>query len=234
VCNLHPTIHGRKGAVYADVGGKSVRVTRERLLSGELPDDLGIRYGVSGTPRDDASEYRTTVRQARESLGARASAAPRRADIVRVAEVYTFQTTCKQAKEYGYVEVGSLDALPPMSYTVATSEQRVVTVTADGKETENVAQPGDVIMSGPSAETYVVKAAKFSGLYDGEVGTTVIPNQSPREVAQYSGSRELVFTAPWGEDMVHKPGDYLVADGPGAFYRIAQAEYEETYNPLGS
>jgi hypothetical protein len=33
--------------------------------------------------------------------------------------------------------------------------------------------------------------------------------------------------------MVLKPGDYLVRDGDQGYYRIAQAEYGQTYNPPG-
>lgn len=238
VCNLHPTIHGKKGSVYTEVAGKTVRLTRERLLSGELPQELQVAYGIEDRivtgdliDRDDLSW--TTVADARQSLGASARPDPHTADILRVAETYEFRTTRKQAKEYQYVAPATTGQLPPMSYTVAESEQPVVTITSDGKETENVAAAGDVIMSGPSGEMYVVKAGKFGGLYDGGVGSTVIPSQAPREVAQYTGADPLLFTAPWGEEMVLKPGDYLVADGE-SYYRIAQAEYEETYNPPGS
>jgi hypothetical protein len=103
--------------------------------------------------------------------------------------------------------------MPAMSYTVSGEQRQVITVTSDGKETTNTAEPGDIIMSGPSKENYVVKAAKFPKLYSGDIGGLVIPEQSPRMVAAYKGTKTVTFTAPWGESMILKPGDYLVKDG---------------------
>jgi hypothetical protein len=61
-----------------------------------------------------------------------------------------FMQTTKQPKKYTYVD--SVENMPPMSYAVAKQQQPVVTYTADGKETQNVAEPQDIIMSGPSKE----------------------------------------------------------------------------------
>lgn len=146
-------------------------------------------------------------------------------------EAYEFVETRKQRKEYGF-SPGAVSDLPPMSYTAVDVQQRVLTITADGLETENVAEPGDVVMSGPSGETYVVKAAKFGDLYDTGPGAIVVPNQSPRLVARYTGSSEVVFTAPWGEDMVLKPGDYIVGGASEDIYRIAKKEFEATYDEV--
>jgi hypothetical protein len=44
----------------------------------------------------------------------------------------------------------------------------------------------------------------------------------------------VTFTAPWGESMILKPGDYLVKDGDAGYYRIAKLEYDQTYNQPGS
>ena len=154
-------------------------------------------------------------------------------DINSIASQLRFLPTTKQAKRYRFVANGQPGQMPAMSYTVSQQEQPVITVTADGKETQNVAGVNDIIMSGPSRENYVVKAAKFPKLYQGQVGQTVIPEQSPRQVAQYRGRDTVTFTAPWGENMVLKPGDYLVRDGDQGYYRIAQAEYGQTYNPPG-
>lgn len=154
-------------------------------------------------------------------------------DITQIAAGLEFLPTRKQAKKYKFVANGEPGKMPAMSYTQSQAQQPVITVTADGKETQNVAEPGDIIMSGPSRENYVVKAAKFPKLYQGEVGGVVTPEQGPRMVARYMGRDTVQFTAPWGESMVLKPGDYLVRDGDAGYYRIAQAEYEQTYNPPG-
>lgn len=142
-----------------------------------------------------------------------------------------FMQTTKQPKKYTYVD--SVENMPPMSYAVAKQQQSVVTYTADGKETQNVAEPQDIIMSGPSKEQYVVKADKFPKLYTGEIGNEVIPEQSPRTVARVDSIEQPVtFKAPWGEDMILKKGDYLVKDGDQGYYRIAQKEYDATYNSI--
>lgn len=155
-------------------------------------------------------------------------------DINSIASQLKFLPTKKQAKQYKFVKNGNPGQMPPMTYTVATAEIPVVTITSDGKETQNVAQPNDIIMSGPSKENYVVKGIKFPKLYQGELGQTVVPEQSPRMVAAYTGKDSVTFTAPWGESMVLKPGDYLVKDGDQGYYRIAKVEYEQTYNPPGN
>ena len=60
----------------------------------------------------------------------------------------------------------------------------------------------------------------------------MIPNQSPRLVKEYEGNESVVFVAPWGERMILNRGDYVVSDGPEAFYRIARSEFDDTYeNP---
>lgn len=154
-------------------------------------------------------------------------------DINSIAAKLQFLPATKLPKKYQFVDGGEPGQLPAMSYTVAQVETPVVTITSDGKETENVAAPGDIIVSGPSQENYVLKAAKFSKLYQGQIGQTVVPEQHPRMVAVYNGQQTVTFTAPWGESMVLKPGDYLVKDGDDGYYRIAKYEFEQTYNPPG-
>lgn len=144
-----------------------------------------------------------------------------------------FQRTTKKPLEYKFFE-GTLDEMPPMSYMVSPTTQLVVTVTSDGmKETQNTANAGDVIISGPSREKYTIKKEKFPKLYQGTIGDTVIPEQSPRIVARVDNITEpIAFTAPWGEEMYLSPGDYLVKDGDAGYYRIAKKEYEQTYSPI--
>lgn len=154
-------------------------------------------------------------------------------DINVITERLRFDTVRKLPRPYQFVENGVVGEMPPMSYTVAAGERLVVTVTSDGKETQSTAAPGDIIMSGPSGENYVVKAAKFPKLYQEDINQTVIPEQGPRLVALYPGPDTVEFMAPWGESMVLKPGDYLVKDGDAGYYRIAKVEYEQTYELPG-
>jgi hypothetical protein len=152
-------------------------------------------------------------------------------DINQIAQQMNFQPTSKKKSVYQYVQ-GPQD-MPPMSYTVSQQQMPVTTITSDGKETQNTADINDIIMSGPSKEQYVIKSAKFPKLYVGQIGGPIHPEQGPRNVAVYNGNKEVMFTAPWGESMVLKPGDYLVKEAEGKYYRIAKKEYEATYNPPG-
>ena len=153
-------------------------------------------------------------------------------DINQTASTLQFKPVTKQKLVYKYVENGKPGSMSPMTYTKSTVQQPVVTTTTDGKETQNTAEVGDIIMSGATGENYVVKAAKLPKLYTGNVGSDIYPEQSPRQVALYSGE-PVTFKAPWGEDMVIKPGDYLVKDPANTgYYRIAKVEFEKTYNKL--
>lgn len=155
-------------------------------------------------------------------------------DIGSVAVELEFLPTKKQPKKYRFDPEGVPGEMRPMTYTKSKEDQKVVTYTSDGKETENVAKIGDYIMSGPSRENYVISATKFDKLYQSVGADTVVPEQNPRQVAHYQGPNTVKFKASWGEDMILKPGDYLVKEPDGkGYYRIAAAEYEQTYNPPG-
>lgn len=152
-------------------------------------------------------------------------------DIEQIASQLTFLPTTKRKLVYQFVD--SIEDMPAMSYSIATAQQPITTTTNDGKETQNTAEPNDIVISGPSREMYVLKPAKFSKNYQGKIGGPVYPEQNLRYVALYTGSMPINFLAPWGESMVLKPGDYLVKEAEGKYYRIAKKEYEDTYNPPG-
>ncbi len=123
--------------------------------------------------------------------------------------------------------------LGELEYTDCSKEQEIETHTDDGKETTNTAKPGDYIFSGPSGELYVLKASKVKKMYTGEVGGTLVPEQTPRQVARYEG-KQIEFMAPWDEPMVMKSGDYLVKEqDDSGYYRIAKKEFEQTYEEYG-
>jgi len=157
-------------------------------------------------------------------------------DINQIASQLEFLPTRKKILKYNFIPPGT--PMTRMSYRLSDQDGELIktitsTDTADNPETKNVTLKGDVVMSGPSGENYVVKAAEFGKLYDGNVGGIVYPEQSPRMVALYTGQQPVQFTAPWNESMVLKPGDYLVKDGDAGYYRVAKIEYEQTYNPPG-
>lgn len=67
-------------------------------------------------------------------------------DINQIATQMQFLPTSKKKLTYQFSQ--DLDNMPAMSYTVAQEKTPVVTVTSDGKETQNTAEPNDIIMSG--------------------------------------------------------------------------------------
>lgn len=157
----------------------------------------------------------------------------------REVENLNFQQTSKRAQDYKFfpkiITQDSMETMPAMSYGVAGNEIEFDTITDDGKETTNTALRGDVIISGPSKEKYAIKNAKFEKLYEGKFGSTVVPDSSPREVAQWPENKPATeLMASWGDTMPVKPGDYIVKEPDGnGYYRIARKEYEQTYNPPG-
>lgn len=155
-------------------------------------------------------------------------------DVTAILKSLPYQPVSKKKIMYQHVKISGeeeLNNMPALSYTVSPVDIDVATVTSDGPETKNVALINDIIMSGPSKEKYVLKAAKFPKLYHGSIGGPVYPDQTPRQVARYTGDQILSFKASWGEDMILKKGDYVVNSGD-SFYRIAQKEYDATYNQL--
>jgi archaellum component FlaG (FlaF/FlaG flagellin family) len=197
------------------------------------PDDKG--YGLTHLPKDKVRSMAAPLTRQIECLYLSGLVTEEQmqqaADINQIASQMQFQPTSKKKLIYNYTQ--DINNMPAMSYTVAQQKMPVVTMTSDGKETQNVAEQNDVIISGPSREQYVIKSAKFPKLYVGQIGGPVHPEQSPRNVAIYNGNAVVNFVAPWGENMVLKPGDYLVKEDEGKYYRIAKQEYEMTYNTPG-
>jgi hypothetical protein len=154
------------------------------------------------------------------------------ADYLSIFNALDFKPTTKKRIKYlkhSDVNGSTFDEMPALSYATVIEPFDVETTTADGKETQNKAEVGDVLMSGPSAEKYVLKPAKFKKMYDVK-NDIAVPEQSDRMTARYDGTTSFTFPAPWGEQMVIKPGDYVIKEGPGKFYRIAKKEYTQTYN----
>ena len=148
-------------------------------------------------------------------------------DINQVASQLQFLPTNKQKLVYQYVD--SDENMPAMTYTVAKQETLLHTPLDNSQKQVKV---NDIIMSGPSRENYSVDAAKFPKLYVGQIGGPIHPEQTPRNVAVYNGE-PIKFTPSWGGSMDLYPGDYLVKEDEGKYYRIAKKEYEMTYNPPG-
>ena len=115
----------------------------------------------------------------------------------------------------------------------ATAKQDVVTTINGKEETRNTAEAGDKIITGVKGERYVIKQAKFGGLYEEDpsnssryISTNVIraiPLEEPTEL-----------TAPWGEKQRAKKGSFVAqrVDEPADVYLIEKSAFEMTYAPI--
>ncbi len=133
--------------------------------------------------------------------------------------------------------------------------ERIVTITADGKETENTAKEGDVVVrNGTGArELYLLSKEKLEKRYtrvghsksttwEANTWSSTPPPDAKAEIWElytatgtcmavvYDGP-ELSFIASWDEPMILRPGDMLCTPLPdkGEVYRIALKEFGETY-----
>jgi hypothetical protein len=126
----------------------------------------------------------------------------------------------------------------------ATPGETIVSVTGDGRETENTAKAGDWIVRNTTQarEEYIVGADKFESRYRrvgdlDEQWSRYQPLGEVRAVEVDGAVLELLgksttffIEAPWGEAQRVREGDELAA--PPALdevYRIARAEFRETY-----
>jgi hypothetical protein len=122
-----------------------------------------------------------------------------------------------------------------MFQTLSDKPIQVVTSINGQKETFNMANRGDVIITGPLGERYIISPFKFTTLYN-IINGYAVPRLVKKQVAKYTVeiSRKLnlpvsfKFKAPWGEDMLLNTGDYIVNDN-GKFYRIEQSVFKKTY-----
>ncbi|HMX40396.1 MAG TPA: PGDYG domain-containing protein, partial [Saprospiraceae bacterium] len=124
--------------------------------------------------------------------------------------------------------------------------ETVSTYTSDGLETINEGHSGDYLVRNQtgSREEYVVEAKQFEKRYrwiasaaDGfeeyrATGQVVAVELTPECRERLGLPATFHFEAAWGDDMVAKSGDFMVAPPAlGEVYRIARQEFGETYEP---
>lgn len=130
----------------------------------------------------------------------------------------------------------------------AKAGEVVVTIIAgEGKETQSPpAESGDQVVRNRCPETgneeILVKAAKFAERYEGPAEAPsnggwapYRPRGNDMRAFELSASEgPITFMAPWGEEMVAKPGDVIVRDpnNPKDSYRIARAAFACTYETI--
>ncbi len=140
-----------------------------------------------------------------------------------------------------YQKIGRVLARP------AQAGEVIHTITADGLETTNTAKPGDWLVQNPThaAEQYLVPSDAFEQRYQylrpasndwaeyqaiGRIRALPLTDQW-LQALQLPEAFE--FIAAWGSPMKAQKGDFLASpEDFSEVYRIAQAEFWETYAPL--
>lgn len=132
-------------------------------------------------------------------------------------------------------------------YRLAVPGETVLTIVSGKLETMKTASndhhASEVVIRniqlGSSAETYIISGEKFKERYrmvnqefriDGHLWN-LAEARGVVSAAQYDGEA-FSFMAPWGEEMVCLPGDWLatpVPGDPGDLYRIENETFEQTY-----
>lgn len=125
---------------------------------------------------------------------------------------------------------------------IATEEEKIITTTSTGKETECVAKVGDFIVQNKTGakEEYVLPPEKFNKRYEKTEETengldvyqaTGMCKALTFEGAEWNMPNKIKFIADWKEEMVMEDGDMVCTPLPAAneIYRIARKEFDETY-----
>jgi hypothetical protein len=147
-------------------------------------------------------------------------------------------------------KVGIARKTKPVDARPANAGEVIVTLIAgEGKETQSrPAVAGDMVVRNRCPETgneeYLVSAKKFAAHYEGPHGGAdaegwseyrpVEPEMRYFIIDESVGA--FVFIAPWGEEMVAKPGDAIVRnpEDPADTYRIAAKAFKCTYEVIAS
>lgn len=118
--------------------------------------------------------------------------------------------------------------------TEAEGGEHIVTVTGDGRETDNTAGPGDYIVTNATEarEQYIVPRDKFLARHERVDEGRWRPTGRIRAL-RVTVEEPFSLQARWGSDMPVKPGDYVATPLPSRdeVYRIAAAEFAEVYRP---
>ena len=115
--------------------------------------------------------------------------------------------------------------------TQAQGGEAIETVLADGtKETANIANAGDWIVTNPGGEQYIVSAEQFAKKYEPapELGEGWFkPKGKPQQFVQIQ--QDLTFVAPWGKEQFLRKGSYLNVTDLSNIYGVAEEEFLATY-----
>jgi hypothetical protein len=141
-----------------------------------------------------------------------------------------FEEALRAGKVRHYEKKGQADIRP------ATPGELVETVIDGQRETVNTAAAGDYVVRGVKGELYIIKAEILAKRYGGPL---TAPDKdgfrSYRAKGDFYGFRyagePFKFVAPWKEDMIAKPGDYIGTNvmGSNEYYRVEESAFAATY-----
>lgn len=122
---------------------------------------------------------------------------------------------------------------------VAEREEVRTTLTDGTEETVNVAEPGDIVVTNPSGEKYVLKPDNFAKRYDATDEEGVFRAKGMARAFQNPTGADVEIMAPWGEPQYGGP-DCMIAtvfdpEQPDVIgsdrYLIGGEEFRTTYGP---
>jgi hypothetical protein len=158
-------------------------------------------------------------------------------------DIYSFFQTARDLGREGLARktktVDAREAKP--------GEVIVTVIKGEGKETQSPrAKAGDMVVRNRCPETgneeFLVSASKFATRYEEPTGPAGEDGWQPyrprgadmRFVVVSEQDGEFAFTAPWGEEMIARPGDAIVQDiqDPKDTYRVQKAAFACTYEEI--
>jgi hypothetical protein len=152
-------------------------------------------------------------------------------------EKLSYKTAIKKKLYYKYTD--DPYNLNKLTFSIIKSKTpiKIDTIINGVMETTNVAKYGDILITGPLGEKYVINSLeKFMKLYNiiDEVAITrqiekQIVKINKKEMKLLTDKNKFIFIAPWGENMKLDIGDYLVKEGSG-YYVIEETAFKKTYN----
>ena len=123
----------------------------------------------------------------------------------------------------------------------ATAGQEVRTVLANGtKETVNYAEEGDVIVTNPGGEQYILKPDNFAKRYEATAEDGVYRAKGMARAFKNDTGAPVEIMAPWGEPQYGDENCMIATvfdpDNPSEIgsdrYIIGADEFAETYGPI--
>ena len=128
-----------------------------------------------------------------------------------------------------------------VSAVVAAAGQEVRTVLANGtEETVNITEEGDVIVTNPGGEQYILKPENFAKRYESTTEDGVYRAKGMARAFKNDTGAPIEIMAPWGEPQFGDENCMIATvfdpDNPNDIgsdrYIIGADEFAETYGPI--